>query len=292
MRAVLPRFVDLAARYGSLTRGVLAERKAARREAAGAPLFRTLKGGLGQLTSAAEEAAASHMQRVTGRAEALERTPGGFRLRVNGAWLETEHLVLACEAHAAAPLAAGVDARLGELLGGVAYSSSMTVALGFDESAFPKPLEGFGFLIPKRERRRLIACTWVGTKFPHRVPPGTALLRCFLGGMEDAAVLEESDDKVIAAVAEELQRIVPFTARPPLCARVPLAEIDGAIHRGAPRANGRSGGAAGGATGAARGRQRLPGHRRARLRADGESGGGADSRKLGDGRWGMGDGVD
>lgn len=214
VRAVLPRFVELAARYGSLTRGVLAARKAARRESGGLPLFRTLKGGLGQLTGAVSAAAAGHMEWVRETAEAVERAGSGFRVRAGGDWLEADRLVFACEAHAAAPLAAGVDARLSELMGTVSYSSSMTVALGFDERAFPKPLEGFGFLVPRRERNRLIAATWVGTKFPHRAPPGIALVRCFLGGMEDAAVLNESDERAVAAVLEELRRIVPFTAGP------------------------------------------------------------------------------
>ena len=219
VRAVLPRFVDLSTRYGSLTRGVLAGRKTARKEAGSLPLFRTLKGGLGQLVEATVKAAAPHLLWMPGRAEAVERSGTGFRLRVNGGWVKSEHLALACEAHAAAPLGATLDARLGELLGGVAYSSSMTVALGFEERAFPHPLPGFGFLIPKRERKRLIACTWVGTKFPCRVPPGIALLRCFLGGSNDAAVLGESDDRVVEGVVAELREIVRFDSRP-LFARV------------------------------------------------------------------------
>lgn len=215
VRAVLPRFVDLAARHGSLTRGVLAERKAARRESGGMPLFRTMKGGLGQLVEAVAGAISGHMEWVRGTAEAIESRPaGGYRVRTGGEWLEAERVVLACEAHRAAPLAAGLDARISELLGGVAYSSSMTVALGFYEQDFPKPLDGFGFLVPRRERKSLIAATWVGTKFPHRVPPGTALVRCFLGGMENAAILEEQDERVIAAVVEELREIVPFRSGP------------------------------------------------------------------------------
>jgi oxygen-dependent protoporphyrinogen oxidase len=90
----------------------------------------------------------------------------------------------------------------------------MTVALGFPDSVFPKPLDGFGFLVPKRERRRLVACTWVGTKFSHRVPSGTTLLRCFLGGMDDGAILSESDDAIISAVVNELHDIVGFRAAP------------------------------------------------------------------------------
>jgi oxygen-dependent protoporphyrinogen oxidase len=90
----------------------------------------------------------------------------------------------------------------------------MTVALAFPDSAFPRPLRGFGFLVPKRERRRLVACTWVGTKFPNRVSGGTTVLRCFLGGMDDAAILSESDDAVTAAVLSELHEIVGFAAEP------------------------------------------------------------------------------
>jgi oxygen-dependent protoporphyrinogen oxidase len=214
MGSVLPRFVELEAKYGSLTKGVLAELKANRAQAGRLPLFRTLKSGLGQLVSALAARLAGRAKVLHGRAEAVERTGGGFRIRLEDGWLECPQLVLACEAHNAATLAARLDGRLAELLGGIACSSSMTVALGFPDSAFPRPLHGFGFLVPKRERRRLVACTWVGTKFSHRVPGGTTLLRCFLGGADDAAILSESDDAIVAAVVDELHSIVGFRAAP------------------------------------------------------------------------------
>jgi oxygen-dependent protoporphyrinogen oxidase len=214
---VLPRFVDLANRYGSLTRGVLAERaKAAshREGAAPPPLFRTLKGGLGQMVDAAAAAVRGKAEVRQVRAQTVERGGAGFRVKLDGDWLETVQLVVACEAHSAATLLAGIDPRLAELLGTVPYSSSMTVALGFDAADFAHPPAGFGFLVPRRERRRLVACTWVGTKFSHRVPQQKIVARCFLGGMEDAGVLAESDDAVLAAVTSELQEIAGIAARP------------------------------------------------------------------------------
>jgi oxygen-dependent protoporphyrinogen oxidase len=212
--SVMPRFVDLEAQYGSLTKGVLAELKVNRAEGKGLPLFRTLKSGLGQLVSALSARLEKHATVLHRRAEAVERSSGGFRIRLEDGWLECPQLVLACEAHNAAALVSGIDGRLGDLLRGIPYSSSMTVALGFPKTAFPKPLSGFGFLVPKRERRRLVACTWVATKFAHRAPAGTTLLRCFLGGMEDGAILSETDDAVIATVLDELHGIVGFSAAP------------------------------------------------------------------------------
>jgi oxygen-dependent protoporphyrinogen oxidase len=212
--SVLPRFVELQAKYGSLTKGVLTEMKANRAQGKGLPLFRTLKGGLAQLTGALTERIGGHATVVERRAQAVERTAGGFRVRLGDGSIECARVVLACEAHNAGALIGGIDGRLAELLSGIPYSSSMTVALGFPDSAFPRPLRGFGFLVPKRERRRLVACTWVATKFPNRAPAGMTLLRCFLGGMDDAGILGETDDAILSAVLGELHDIVGFQAQP------------------------------------------------------------------------------
>ena len=217
VRAVLPRFVELSEKYGSLTKGVLASRAAAPKQTGSpAPLFRTLKGGLGSMVDAVVAAIGGKTTVVAGRAETVERAAGGagFRVRVGGDWMEAAHVVVACEAHSASGLIAPVDARSAELLGAVGYSSSMTVAVGYRAADFAQPPVGFGFLIPKKERKRLVACTWVGTKFSYRVPEGMIVARCFLGGAEDAGVLAESDEAVIAAVSRELRETAGVTAQP------------------------------------------------------------------------------
>ncbi len=213
-RSVLPRFVQLAEQYGSLTRGVLAERAKARRNGPAAPLFRTFKGGLGQLVDAAAAAIRRHAEVRQVRAETVERTAAGFRVRAGGDWFETASLVVASEAHSAGQLLATVDPRLAELLGQVPYSSSIMLALGFDAADVPSPPDGFGFLVPKKERRALCACTWVGTKFSHRVPAGKIVARCCIGGAEAAAALGESDEVLAATAVRELQEIAGISARP------------------------------------------------------------------------------
>jgi len=212
MSSVLGRFVELERKYGSLTRGVLAERP--RITGPSPPLFRTLRNGLGSLVNAVTGALANHTRFLHRPVETLERTSTGFRLRAAGHWLDADHVVLACEAHQASRLTTPVDAKLSELLGSVPYSPSMTVALGFKREAVREQMRGFGFLVPRRERRKLLACTWVGNKFVDRVPESLALLRCFLGGVGGESVLAESDDAIIAAVREELAEIAAVTAEP------------------------------------------------------------------------------
>ncbi|MBI2681331.1 MAG: protoporphyrinogen oxidase [Candidatus Solibacter usitatus] len=206
--SVLPNLVELEREYGSLTRGVLARRKAAAHEEK-LPLFRTLRGGMAQLIAGLSSAVAGKATVVHAAVERIERTANGFRLCAGGDWLEAQRVVLACEAHQVAGLTRPIDTELSALTGWIPYRSSMTVALGYNRSDLQHPLNGFGFLVPKKERNRLVACTWVGTKFSDRAPDGMALLRCFLG-----EALDERDEQIIAAVLIELREMMGVRARP------------------------------------------------------------------------------
>jgi oxygen-dependent protoporphyrinogen oxidase len=208
--SVLPRFVEFETTYGSLTRGTLAgmaQTAAARpmgaSQPARPPLFRTLKRGLGSLV----ETVQSKLDRtriLTGAVEAVEA--GG--VRVNGEWIAAGAVVLACPAHAAAKLVPIPE------LAGIPYSSSMTVALGYRRDQLRSLPKGFGFLVPARERKRIVACTFVGAKFAHRVPEGRELLRCFLGGASDEAALSLDDGQVRSVVLAELREILGLEAQP------------------------------------------------------------------------------
>ncbi|MGA7511776.1 MAG: protoporphyrinogen oxidase, partial [Candidatus Sulfotelmatobacter sp.] len=101
----------------------------------------------------------------------------------------------------------------------IAYSSSITVGLGYDREVRQSLPPGFGFLVPRSEGKRLLAATFVHNKFPHRAPEDRALLRCFFAGSNAENIWQQSDDAIIAGVRNELQRILGLRAEP-LFARV------------------------------------------------------------------------
>jgi protoporphyrinogen/coproporphyrinogen III oxidase len=211
--SVLPRFVQMEATYGSLVRGVVTTTRNSSRGRGGSsgPLFRTLKSGLGKLTGAL----ASRANVCRAQAETIERREGGgFRIRADGNWMEADQVIVACPAWAAAQLVANVDPKLAQWLCGIEYSSSLTLSLIYRASEFDGMRAGFGFLVPNKERRRLAACTFVGSKFSHRVPDDRIALRCFFGGTNDEAVLGESDETLITIARQELRRILGLTAVP------------------------------------------------------------------------------
>jgi protoporphyrinogen/coproporphyrinogen III oxidase len=207
--SVLGAFAEMEAKTGSLARAVLKQARAPKPQAGG-PLFRTLKGGLGVLTAKlSEKVAVRH-----GEVETIERSGSAFRLRVSGDWMEASSVILACPAWAAAGLVSPLDAALSRLLGEIPYTSSATVAMCYDAGKFDGRRAGHGFLIPRVERRRMAACTFVDAKFDGRAPANRVLLRCFFGGAGDDAVLEESDATLTGMAREELRTILGLTAAP------------------------------------------------------------------------------
>jgi oxygen-dependent protoporphyrinogen oxidase len=139
---------------------------------------------------------------------ALEKTQSGWSVTSRGSKESYDAVILASPAWAASALLSGVDPVLGEELAGIPYSSSITVNLLYDESQLGDLPDGFGFLVPASERRAMLACTFVHRKFLGRTPTGKVVLRAFLGGMKNEALMAETDEALVAAVRRELTSIL------------------------------------------------------------------------------------
>jgi len=223
VKAVLPRFVEMEAKYGSLSRGMLKARarmkaamaQAPRSERRGKPLFSSMRDGMQQLVDAVVAQLSPRALRTSTPVRALESRGGEWLVLKQGGGSEPyDHVIVATPAYAAASLLKETSPKLADVLDQIPYSSSITVALGYDAGQFARQPEGFGFLVPWSEKKRVRACTYVHNKFPHRAPPDKRLLRVFLGGTRDKEVLSLPDDAVFATVQRELKEITGLDAEP------------------------------------------------------------------------------
>ncbi len=214
VRAVLPRFVDMESKYGSLGRGMLAARKNVKSAQSGTPIFTSLKGGMQELADALAARLAPQALRANTRVEAVQQQERGWVISAGYASDTFDAVIVATSAGAAGLLLEITCANLASELKAIPYSSSMTVALGFGKDVRAALPPGFGFLVPRSEGKRMLAATFVHNKFPHRAPPDRALLRCFLGGSRDEQVLQLPDDEILNIVREELRQVLNLKAEP------------------------------------------------------------------------------
>lgn len=214
VRAVLPRFVEMESEYGSLGRGMLAARKKLKPARSATPMFTSLKGGMEQLAEALVARISPAALRANTPVESIQRQERGWVVSAGYASDYVDAVIVAAPATAAVSILEISCAALASELSGIPYSSSMTVALGFDQAARSALPPGFGFLVPRSEGKRMLAATFVHNKFPHRAPQDRALIRCFFGGSRDQQILQLPDQEILGIVREELRQILRLSADP------------------------------------------------------------------------------
>jgi protoporphyrinogen/coproporphyrinogen III oxidase len=214
VRAVLPRFVEMESKYGSLGRGMLAAHKNLKPAQSAPPIFTSLKGGMQQLTEALVARLSGDVLRANCHVQAVQKQDRGWVVSAGYASDRFDAVIVATSATAAASLFEITSAPLASELKAIPYSSSMTVALGFDKDVRAALPAGFGFLVPRSEGKRMLAATFVHNKFPHRAPEDRALIRCFLGGSRDEQILQLPDDEILGIVREELRQVLGLGAEP------------------------------------------------------------------------------
>jgi len=210
--AVLPRFVQMETKYGSLGRAMVAARKNSS-SAAPRPLFTSLKSGMQQMTNALMSRLPKEVFRSGVRVDAVKPESGKWLVIHDGRTEEFDAVVIATPAHAAAVLVPA-QAELATELTAIPYTSSMTVVLGYDEAVRAALPPGFGFLVPRTEGRKILAATFVHNKFPHRAPENRAIIRCFIGGSVAEQMFEQSENEIANAVEGELKSILGLGAAP------------------------------------------------------------------------------
>ena len=211
VQAVLPRFVEMETKHGSLGKAMVA-RKAG---AAGArrPLFTSLRNGMQQLTDSLLLKVPGSARRLLATVDSVRPESGKWLIAGSGRTEEFDGVILAVPAYAAASLLNNIP-KLAENLSAIPYSSSLIVSLVFDKPVREMLPAGFGFLVPRRESRRLLAATFVHSKFPNRAPEDRAVIRCFLGGSRGQDIVAEPDAEILAIVREELRQILGIAATP------------------------------------------------------------------------------
>jgi len=222
LRSTFPYLHDLEHKYGSLARGALKMRQqmAARgaKTQGSRSAFLTPTTGLAEIVEALVDILTESgvELRLNTPVKTLERSNvQTWKVTLgNGESLLTDGVIMAAPAYAAGKIVSGLDPELASVLGGIPYASTATVTLAYRQSDLSRPLDGYGYVIPRREGRRALACTWTSTKFPHRAPDGYALIRVFVGRAGQESDIPWNEDGLLALAREELGLTLGVTTEP------------------------------------------------------------------------------
>ncbi len=221
LAATLPRFLEMERQHGGLIRAMRATRQSSSpgdRDGSGARygLFVAPRDGMSSLVDALAAKLPAGCVQLNSRIERIAYANSRWRLSNNQENLEFDALILATPSPVAAAQLAKVDVALAADLAAIEHAGSAVAVLAYDRGQIAHPLNGFGFVVPAVERRRILSASFSSIKFPGRAPAGKVLIRVFLGGAMQPEMLRLADEELLQIAQEELQQLLGARGNPEL----------------------------------------------------------------------------
>jgi len=128
--------------------------------------------------------------------------------------IEADVVVFAIPAHDAAPIIKSLSGETAHVLSSINYSPVISIFLGMRQEDIGRKLDGFGFLIPSKEKRKILGCLWTSCLFRNRAPVGFVALNVFIGGARQPELTGLNDEQIIQITLDELKSIMQCSGKP------------------------------------------------------------------------------
>lgn len=221
LKSCFPRIHEVETEYGSLIRGLLSLQKKARKAgskntpgAGPAGTLTSFGGGMAVLTDALATQLGTRIQ-LNSPIQTISREADRYLLQsADGSEYESDVLILAAPAHAQAQMLQSFDQDLSRLLSEIPYPALSICCFGYRKQQVGKVLDGFGFLVPSKEKRSVLGTLVDSNIFPGRAPDHSVLLRSMIGGARVPELALLPDAELISRVKADLQGILGVHAEP------------------------------------------------------------------------------
>jgi oxygen-dependent protoporphyrinogen oxidase len=120
--------------------------------------------------------------------------------------MRASSVVLAVPAYEAARIVGRIAPEAVRPLEEIHYPPVATVAGCYRRADVTHPLDGFGFLAPRKESPPILGCLFSSSMFAGRADASTVLLTTFVGGVRSGPLALKPEDEVAADAAAALGR--------------------------------------------------------------------------------------
>lgn len=193
------------------------QRHAAKRTDSGARygMFVAPREGTSQLVLALANRLPPGAVRLSTAVTAVRRDGNLWQLTLGNGALETaDAVIVALPAPVATKVLSAADEVLSQQLAAIEYSGCAIVCLAYRRDQFGVAPDGFGFVVPKVERRKILAGSFASEKFRGRAPNGEILIRIFIGGALAPELANLPVDELKSIAERELVDLMQIKGAP------------------------------------------------------------------------------
>ncbi len=209
MKSTFTKFWNLEQQHGSLFRGMFANRK---KNQSKLPRMFSFTNGLGTLIQALENHLQDSLLKQSHVRSILQTTNGWLTTTEDGRTFESASVICTVPCSVVSKLFSAI-AEIKQLEN-IYYPPVTVVHLGFDQNAIKQPLDGFGFLVPPKEKSDILGCIFTSSLFPERAPNGEALLTVMMGGTTNPTISELPQQEIVGKAVLAVSTYLQITDNP------------------------------------------------------------------------------
>lgn len=220
VKTAFPKLYELEENYGSLLTGAIRsarKRRKSKEKSKQSAKTISFKRGMQTIVNALNSNLSDNIF-LNQSVEKVTMEGKGFSVMVNQ-YDKTKNesfdaVIVSTPSSSASELIQGFDERLSEKLKEVYYPPVNVVFTGFRESDVGFRLDGFGYLIPEKEKRRILGSLWSSSLFKGRAPENHCALTSFVGGARSPELTRMNDGELISTTVEELDYVLGIKSQP------------------------------------------------------------------------------
>jgi oxygen-dependent protoporphyrinogen oxidase len=224
VRSAFPKLYALEEKYGGLIKGMIKGRKERKHRAEKAKdtakMF-SFKDGMQTLPKALAKVLGEKIRLNADVINTIPTNVGDRRIFVTTyiqndekKSIESDAVIFSVPSYTASKIIQSLDTEFSTALGSIYYPPVAEIVLGYRKEQIIRVLDGFGYLIPAKEKRKILGTIWSSTLYPNRTPDGCESFTTFIGGSRNPELMKNDDDALLQITNSEVKSIVGINGEP------------------------------------------------------------------------------
>ena len=212
VKSVFPKLFEAEQKYGGIFKGMKALKGEIKSSGLG-----SFKAGMSTLPAAIESQLAGRIKKNS-HVTSINKLNNSYAVNYEEDGkpknILADKVVIATPSYVTADLLGGLDKQFQDPLNRIQYAPIIVIHVGYRKYDIPRVLDGFGFLVPRKNRVRILGCLWSSALFEGRAPEGRHILTNFMGGMLDQDAIDLTNEDIMRLVRKDLNRTMNIKAEP------------------------------------------------------------------------------
>jgi oxygen-dependent protoporphyrinogen oxidase len=219
IKYAFPQLFELENAHGGVLRGFWKTRNENKIAPEFKDISRTLsfKNGMRTIIEKLVELLPDKIKTGAEASEIVKTENGKWKIKTNVETINGENfdaVVVAAPSFIAAKLIENIDGGLAGKLNEIYHPPLAVVVSAFRKEEVKFDLDGFGFLVPKVENRRILGSLWSSVIFENRAPEDFLLMTTFIGGARNVKLFNEPDENLFCLAFDELNDLLGLKNKP------------------------------------------------------------------------------